>query len=311
MERYQVDTMSRRELRGCYNRYAWAVLLLYPLSKCTILAILMLERWLLPGQILDPAWMTLRNSLINAFASYVPPTLLFLVLLRRFPRSEKLPVDRLGLWEFLFTMMLTLGLCYLLNLTTLGLIALMEKGVGMSALNRVAQQDNSTPLWNQVVFMVLLPPVCEELLFRRLLLDRLRVLGDVSAIVLSALAFALYHMNLFQMLYAFGLGMLFAVVVLLTGSIRDTILLHMCVNGMTVLNNALGSEFFSLLYTLFLCLSAAVAVVFLATRRGSFQLEGGPLRLSARDKRRACLRSGWFWLMLLNGVLGSGVLIFR
>ncbi len=310
MKPYQVDTMSRAELRRCYNRYDWAVLLLYPAGQVLAVGIVILENLLLPGWPSDAFRVTLHSALLNAFAAYVPTALLFLLLLRRFPRAERLPVDRLDLWEFIQALMFTLGLCFLLNLLTLGLGMGLERCVGLPSVNRVAEHDALSPLWEQLLFSVLIPPVCEELLFRRLLLDRLRPLGDVSAVWLSALAFSLYHMNFYQMFYAFGLGAFFAVVVLLTGSIRDTILLHMCLNGLTVLNMTLGNQTFSLFYTLFLCLCSGVTVVFLVTKRGHIHMESGPLHLSARDKRRACLRSVWFWIMLLSGIVCSTAIIF-
>lgn len=46
----------------------------------------------------------------------------------------------------------------------------------------------------------------------------------------SALTFGLFHMNLFQFFYAFGLGLLFAYVYIRTRALRYSIFMHMIIN---------------------------------------------------------------------------------
>ena len=311
MTPYAVDTMSRHELRKCYNRYCWSVMLLFPLGLLVAAGLLRSSYIVLPGLYSDPFWSELLLGGINAVASYLPAALIFLILLRRFPRVDKLPVDRLGLWELLQAAVFTLGTTFLFNILTLNLVSLLEGLTGADTVDRVAASDATTPVWSMVIFSVLIPPVCEELLFRKLLLNRLRSLGDVSAVYLSALAFSLFHANFYQMIYAFVLGIFFAVVVLLTGSIRDTILLHMLVNGMTTLGYAMEGEVFFTVRWLVYLLCALLAIALYFSKRSHFHLEPGPLHLSARDKRRACLGSPWFYVMLLVCVTGSIAIIFR
>jgi membrane protease YdiL (CAAX protease family) len=303
--------MSRHELRKCYNRYCWSVMLLFPLGLLVAAGLLRSSYIVLPGLYSDPFWSELLLGGINAVASYLPAALIFLILLRRFPRADKLPVDRLGLWELLQAAVFTLGTTFLFNILTLNLVSLLEGLTGADTVDRVAASDATTPVWSMVIFSVLIPPVCEELLFRKLLLNRLRSLGDVSAVYLSALAFSLFHANFYQMIYAFALGIFFAVVVLLTGSIRDTILLHMLVNGMTTLGYAMEGEVFFTVRWLVYLLCALLAIALYFSKRSHFHLEPGPLHLSARDKRRACLGSPWFYVMLLVCVTGSIAIIFR
>ncbi len=73
-------------------------------------------------------------------------------------------------------------------------------------------------------------PVFEELIFRKLPLDRIRGYGDGPAVFISALVFGLIHCNLFQFFYAFAIGMVFGYVYVKTGKIIYTILLHSAVN---------------------------------------------------------------------------------
>lgn len=80
------------------------------------------------------------------------------------------------------------------------------------------------------LFSVILAPILEELVFRKLLIDRAIVFGDKTAVFLSGLMFGLFHGNLYQVFYAFGLGCVFAYVYIRTGNIKYTITLHMAVN---------------------------------------------------------------------------------
>lgn len=77
---------------------------------------------------------------------------------------------------------------------------------------------------------VLGAPIVEEMIFRKVLIDRIRKYGDRTAILISGLMFGLFHGNLSQFFYAAGLGMLFAFIYIRTGNIRNTITLHMMVN---------------------------------------------------------------------------------
>ena len=61
--------------------------------------------------------------------------------------------------------------------------------------------------------MLLLAPVMEELVFRGICYGRIRRIADKKVtIVLSALLFGIYHMNLIQFLYAFVMGLVFGAV---------------------------------------------------------------------------------------------------
>ena len=67
-------------------------------------------------------------------------------------------------------------------------------------------------------FLVIVGPIFEEWLFRKQLIDHTRKYGEKTAILLSGLAFGLFHMNLFQFFYAFLLGLMFGYVYTRTSS---------------------------------------------------------------------------------------------
>lgn len=90
-------------------------------------------------------------------------------------------------------------------------------------------------------------PIMEEIIFRKLLIDNMSKYGISAAILVSALLFGLYHGNLSQFFYAFGLGIIFGAVYAYSGKVIYTILLHISINlyssgVLIVLNNLINKN---------------------------------------------------------------------
>ena len=81
-----------------------------------------------------------------------------------------------------------------------------------------------------ITFIVILAPVLEEFLFRRIICSKLLALGEGYAIFLSGAIFALVHGNLYQIPYAFLVGSFLAFIYIKTGRLVYTILYHMLLN---------------------------------------------------------------------------------
>ena len=88
-----------------------------------------------------------------------------------------------------------------------------------------------TPLWVTLLSVSVFAPVFEEWLCRGMILrGLLKHIRPVWAMVISSLIFAVIHMNPWQAMPAFILGMLFAYVYYRTGSLKLTMLMH-CANN--------------------------------------------------------------------------------
>lgn len=79
----------------------------------------------------------------------------------------------------------------------------------------------------------IIAPICEELIFRKLLLYPLRKHGDGFAIVITALLFGFSHGNFDQLPYAFVVGLLFGLLAINSNSVLPTMILH-TVNNLLV-----------------------------------------------------------------------------
>ncbi len=84
--------------------------------------------------------------------------------------------------------------------------------------------------WAFIIAAVIFAPVVEEIMFRKVLIDRTRKFGELPAILISGVMFGLFHGNFTQFFYAAGLGILFAWIYVRTGKIIHTIALHCLVN---------------------------------------------------------------------------------
>lgn len=102
--------------------------------------------------------------------------------------------------------------------------------------NQILDSLSGAGFFMAALFAGCIAPVCEELTFRGIIFAGFRKSGSaLQAIILSALLFGLFHMNFNQALYAFGLGVFFAALREVTGSIIPPVICHMTLNGGSVL----------------------------------------------------------------------------
>lgn len=92
------------------------------------------------------------------------------------------------------------------------------------------------PLGISLLTIALLPAICEEVLFRGVLLRGLATRFHAPvAIGISAIVFAVYHMNLVQLLPTLTLGLLLGVIALRAASAVPTMLAHLLNNTIAIL----------------------------------------------------------------------------
>lgn len=101
---------------------------------------------------------------------------------------------------------------------------------GTPPQNYVSQSVQKMSLTQIIIYVVLLAPVFEELVFRKLLIDKLAKYGTTFCVFVSAFIFGLIHANLYQFFYAFGLGVLLGYVYCIYGKLLYPILIHMFIN---------------------------------------------------------------------------------
>lgn len=134
----------------------------------------------------------------------------------------------LGVKDFFSALLVCFPIMYVGNIVGVMLSMLLSGGTAVNPLNEMLEDMDLL----MALIPVVVAPVMEEYVFRKQIIDRCGKYGEKTAILFSGLTFGLFHMNLFQFFYAFGLGLLFAYIYTRTGKLRYTVALHMIVNFM-------------------------------------------------------------------------------
>lgn len=272
-------------------------------------------RWLYPS-LLREGWFLLLLGSVTMYLIAMPVAYL---LLRRAPacapERKRLP------WRAV-PMLLSTALA----LTTAGSMVsnVINQAIALlsneEVMNPVESATANTPMWANVLCLVILAPIFEELFFRKFLIDRLRPYGDVAAILISALAFGLIHGNFSQVFYAAFVGVLLGGVYCKTGKIHHTVAIHMFLNffgGIFVLlirqacgnelpqtltpelftEHPLGAALFCLYYAVTLTAlgTAAPSIIYLLRRK---KLEKGTVPFKKETRRAVLLANPAFWIAL-------------
>ena len=127
--------------------------------------------------------------------------------------------------------LLCLGIAYC-SLPFISMIVVLTSPLQPNLVEQAMGELNDSSLFSLLFVIAVQPAVFEELLFRGAALHGYRSLGAKKALLMSALMFAMLHMNLQQALYAFLLGVIFAFMVQRTGSIFASMLPHFLINAL-------------------------------------------------------------------------------
>ncbi|MFT4105319.1 MAG: CPBP family glutamic-type intramembrane protease [Lacrimispora sp.] len=204
------------------------------------------------------------------------------------PQEEKAGAKMLTAGFFVCISALFFG-----NLISLGLMSMVSAITGKPMINPLSAVLENLSGWSIIATMVVMAPVFEEILYRKVLIGRIRQYGDKAAILVSSFIFGLSHGNFYQFFYAFGIGLVFGYIYIRTGKLRYTILFHMVINfmGSFVALHAVGSLWISAIYSLFILGGAAVGLVVFLTSRKKLHFEPGIKEIWGR---------GGFRVMFLN-----------
>lgn len=154
---------------------------------------------------------------------------LLVVLSKRRP-AVTLEKHKLGAGNFMILLLMCFGVMIAGNITGLIVNAVIGILKGSPVANPLDSMLGGNTLLMNIIIVGICAPVFEELIFRKLLVDRMVRYGEATAVVVSGLMFGLFHGNFSQFFYAALLGGIFAYVYVKTGKIRYSIGFHMIIN---------------------------------------------------------------------------------
>lgn len=164
---------------------------------------------------------------------YVVTMPLMALLIRTVPAEQPMEKKKMSVGQWLVAFIMCYAAVYVSNVIGLILTNIISLIKGSAVANDILDIASSTNPWTNLLLMVICAPIAEELLFRKLLIDRTVKYGEGCAIFFSGLFFGLFHGNLNQFAYAFTMGLLLGFIYVKTRNIIYTILIHMVTNFMS------------------------------------------------------------------------------
>lgn len=176
---------------------------------------------------MDSSWYTYVLVIVSFYLIGAP---CFYLIVKKLPKAEIKEKKMLHPLQFLGFLVASYAAMYIFNIIGVIINYVLGLITGNMNLNPLNSVIGGLDLFPTIVVACICAPIVEEIVFRKILLDRVRAYGDMTAILVSGLCFGLYHGNIAQFLYATALGSIFAYVVIKTGNIKNSILMHICVN---------------------------------------------------------------------------------
>ena len=218
--------LSEEDTRRYLSRIGFAVFGLTVVQQVAWTLLAFLAAAFLPENLLTSP---LVSNILSAAVLYGLAFPVFFYLLKPLPVVDPLE-GSFGTKDLFGGLCVSFALMMAGNYVSQILTAWLSVFMGNPLENPVEVSTAASPWYINLIFVGILAPVMEELVFRKILCRRLLPLGEGYAIVLSSAAFGLCHGNLFQFFYAFALGLLFALIYVKTGKLRYSIFYHMVIN---------------------------------------------------------------------------------
>lgn len=152
------------------------------------------------------------------------------LLISKVQAGDVIPKRRMTFGQWMIAFLIAYAATYTANIVGNVITQLIGAIKGTPVTNALGAILTDLNPFIAFFITVICAPVAEELLFRKLLIERTIRYGEGVSVVISGLLFGLFHGNLNQFAYAFILGCLFGFIFVKTGNILYTIAIHMTIN---------------------------------------------------------------------------------
>lgn len=222
-------TEAKNHLKEIAGKIGWR----YAVFAVAVIGIQLLTSGILSA--VAPQWMeanvTLFQFLLIIFSVDMIGFPLIFILSKKIP-AAKLESHNMGFGKLIVCVLIGAGICGVGGIigNIFHFALMLPFGVSMEEVNQLGNLMLSSDALIRILTVGILAPIFEELIFRKLLIDRIVKHGEFAAILMSGLMFGLFHGNFSQFFFATGLGLFWAFIYIKTGKIWYTILFHMIVN---------------------------------------------------------------------------------
>ena len=307
LEKPTQETLPKRIIRSTFSRIGLGLFAMLAVQQVISLLLIFLIRAVAP-HLENTGWFLWAVSYIPLYGISYP---ILLSIWRRVSNRMTLPypTKKLPAYAYLLLIAGCFAITYALNLVSILVAQGISLLTGSEIVNPLETILGAGNLWLNLVVVAVVAPVMEELIFRLFLYKKLACFGGRVYVFFSALLFAAFHINIYQMLYAFVLGVVMAVVTYQTGSIRHSILLHICINFLggggtpLILHYAGEAGSFVMSLLIVLILVAGIFAIVWWLRKGCPWMDFGDRRYNISPTHMILLNPGVLLYLLLVLVL--------
>lgn len=260
-----------------------------------------------------PEWLygTTASLLVSMLPMYLLSMPLMILLVRSMKGEQAVKTYKISVGKMIQAFFMSYAILYVSNLAGVLLTTVIGMFKGSPVEDVLSDLVLFENKWIIFIFTVLAAPFYEEVIFRKLLIDRAVKYGEGVAVLLSGLLFGLFHGNINQFIYAFSLGLFLGFIYVKTRRLGYTVILHMVLNfmggivtswilekvnfqemeqnmqmlmsnpsaGMSVSPSAISGLILMGVYILVLIMFVITGIVLLIIRRDKFKLSPGTLAL--------------------------------
>ena len=169
------------------------------------------------------------TTIISSICNYILPFPIFFYFMKKIEK-QSIEKTSINLKTFIKYIFITIALMWIGNIVGQSITMILGSFMQHNISNPIQSLLTSSDMWLNLVLISIIAPIFEEIIFRKILVDRTIKYGVRVSIIFSATIFALFHGNLNQFFYAFLMGGFFSYVYAKTGKIEYTIILHMAIN---------------------------------------------------------------------------------
>jgi membrane protease YdiL (CAAX protease family) len=217
-----------------YRRIGWGFFVMVIAIELASTVLLLGAMAISPG-VMETSWFLMALTDVSIYVFALP---LFMKAIGALPNSDNLtgdtsgPREGIALKTVLLLAIVAVASTIILDEATRWIVFWFESVSGSTIMDPLTETAGQGSLLVNTIGFVVVAPIMEELVFRKMLYRKLAGYGQKAFVFYSATMFALFHMNIYQIPYAFVVGALFAYVMWKSGKVAYSIFMHFLVNLM-------------------------------------------------------------------------------
>ena len=187
---------------------------------------------------------TLFYKILATILSQISFFIVFLIITKKSKVSFKnVKFNKISFKNIIILILISLSCLFLIS-PIINVYDSFLTSVGIKASELPIAINKPINLIYLIFSLGILAPICEELLFRGIILQGLKEKGTIKAVLITSLMFMLMHLNLHQTIYQFVLSIIMCFIYLYTNSIFSTIFVHFINNTLVLLINYFSPQLF-------------------------------------------------------------------